>query len=154
MDEVIAKIIQGYPVGKRDLLIPLLQEIQAVAGHLSNDSLQEVSRHMKIPLNKIYGVATFYDQFRFKNKGTFHFRVCRGTACHVYRSSTFLLELEKLLHVKAGQTSKDGKYSLEIVNCLGACNSAPVMAINETYYTGITPANLPKIIVSLKEKAD
>ncbi len=154
MDEIIEKIIQGYPVGKRDLLIPLLQEIQTAAGHLSNDSLQEVSRHMKIPLNKIYGVATFYDQFRFKNKGKFHFRVCRGTACYIFRSSTFLTELEKLLHVKSGHTSKDGKYSLEVVNCLGACDSAPVMAINETFYIGITPAQLTKIVLSLKEKAD
>lgn len=153
MDEIVDRIIQSHSQGKKDQLIPLLQEIQSAKGHLSNESLQEVSRRLEIPINKIYGVATFYDQFRFRDKGRFHFRVCCGTACHVFRSSTFLAELEKLLHIKAGETGKDGKFSLEVVACLGACNKAPVLAINDTFYSDITPSSLPKIILSLKEKA-
>lgn len=154
MEEIISKIIDRYPSGKRDLLIPLLQDIQDQTGHLSNDSLQEVSRHMKIPLNKIYGVASFYDQFRFSDKGKYHFRICRGTACHVFRSSTYLEELEKQLHVKAGQTSRDGRFSIEVVNCLGACSNAPVIAMNDTFYSAIPPLELTRLIHSLKEKAD
>lgn len=150
MDDNIRKIINNCPPGKKDQLIPLLQDIQSAEGHLSPESIAEVSKHMNIPLNKVYGVATFYDQFRFRDRGKYHFRICSGTACHIYRSAGFLSELEKLLKVKSGQTSKDGRFSLEVVSCLGACNNAPVMAVNEKYYSAMPLSDLPVIISSLK----
>ena len=146
MEETLEKILRKYPSAKKDCLIPLLQDIQRESGHLSDASILEVSRYMNIPLNKIYGVATFYDQFRFGKKGMFHVQICRGTACHISHSSTFQAEIEKLLQVKAGQTTKDGKYSLEVVNCLGACGNAPLMVVNGTAYGNLTINSLQKIL--------
>jgi NADH-quinone oxidoreductase E subunit len=151
MEETIEKILRKYPAGKKDSLIPLLQDIQRESGHLSDSSILEVSRYMNIPLNKIYGVASFYDQFRFGNKGRYHIQICHGTACHLYRSSTFQSEIEKILQVKAGQTTKDGKFSLEVVNCLGACGNAPVMVMNGTAYGNLTLNRLQKIISRIKD---
>ena len=154
MDETIERILRKYPAGKKDSLIPLLQEIQREEGHLSDKSIVEVSRHMNIPLNKIYGVASFYDQFRFGKKGLIHVQICHGTSCHISRSSTFQSEIEKVLQVKAGQTTKDGKFSLEIVNCLGACANSPVMLVNGIAYGNLTPENLQKILSGIKDIKD
>jgi len=151
MEETFEKILRKYPPGKKEVLIPLLQEIQREAGYLSENSISDVSRYMNIPLNKIHGVATFYDQFRFFKKGRYHVRLCRGTACHVYRSATLLSEIEKILQVKAGQTTRDGKFSLEIVDCLGACGNAPVMIINDVAHGNLSAEKLNKILVKLIE---
>jgi NADH-quinone oxidoreductase subunit E len=151
MEETLERILKKYPSGKKDSLIPLLQEIQREAGHLSDSSINEVSRYMNIPLNKIYGVASFYDQFHFMKKGKFHVQICHGTACHIYRSSTFQAEIEKILQVKAGQTTKDGRFSLEVVNCLGACGNAPVMFVNDTPHSKLTMLRLQKILSRIKD---
>jgi NADH-quinone oxidoreductase E subunit len=151
MEEPIEKILKKYPAGKKDALIPLLQDIQQESGHLSDSSILEVSRHMNIPLNKIYGVASFYDQFRFGKKGRTHLQICQGTCCHINRSLVFQAEIEKSLQVKAGQTTRDGKYSLEVVNCLGACGNAPAMIVNGTPYGNLTTGTLQKILSRIKE---
>jgi len=150
MEETIERILKKYPAGKKETLISLLQDIQHEAGHLSDDTLHEVGRYLNIPLNKIYGVATFYDQFRFMKKGNWHVQICRGTACHFYRSSLFRAEIEKILQVRAGQTSKDGKFSLEVVNCLGACSNASVMIINGKPYGNLTMDHLQKILSGIQ----
>jgi len=151
MEETIDRILRKYPAGKKDSLIPLLQEIQRESGHLSDSSIAEVSRYMNIPLNKIYGVASFYDQFRFGKQGRYHVQICHGTTCHIYRSSAFQAEIEKILQVKAGQTTKDGKFSLEVVNCLGACGNAPVMLLNGIAHGNLTTGRLQKILSRIKE---
>ncbi|MCX6243829.1 MAG: NAD(P)H-dependent oxidoreductase subunit E [Bacteroidetes bacterium] len=153
MEETLDKILRKYSPGKKDALIPLLQEIQRETGHLSDGSIAEVSRHMNIPLNKIYGVATFYDQFRFGTKGRYHIQLCRGTTCHVYRSSVLLKDAERILQVKAGQTTRDGKFSLEIVNCLGACANAPVMMVNGKAYGDMTREKMGKVLMKVIEIA-
>ncbi|MGA3013286.1 MAG: NAD(P)H-dependent oxidoreductase subunit E [Bacteroidales bacterium] len=150
MVETIESILQKYPVGKKESLIPLLQEIQQEEGQLSDFTLNKVSRHMNIPLNKIYGVATFYDQFRFEKRGQYHIQICKGTACHLFNSSTFQSEIEKILQVKAGQTTKDGKYSLEIVNCLGACSNSPIISLNGVPYGNLSIERLQKILSKIK----
>jgi NADH-quinone oxidoreductase subunit E len=150
MEESIEKILRKYTAGRKDSLIPLLQEIQREEGHLSDVSIQEVSRYMNIPLNKIYGVATFYDQFRFGKKGRYHVQICHGTTCHFYRSLSFQAEIEKILHISAGHTTKDGKFSLEVVNCLGACSNAPVVLINGKAYGNLTIERLHKLLSGIK----
>ena len=150
MEELIEKIIQKYPFGRKDSLIPILQEIQREAGHLSDTSIQAVGKYMNIPLNKIYGIATFYDQFSFEKKGRYHIQICQGTGCHLKRSSLFLSEIEKTLQVKAGQTTKDGKISLEVVNCLGACCNGPVVSINGTFHGNLTIERLQKQLIKIK----
>ena len=147
-------IISKYPANKKDGLIPMLQELQEQHGHLSEEMLTEVGKYLNIPANKVYGVATFYDQFRFHPRGLYHIRVCKGTACHLFGAATYLDELQKQLKVKAGQVSKDRKFSLEISNCLGGCDAAPVIQVNEQFHAHVTAEDLTTIIQSLKEKTE
>lgn len=135
---------------KRDALIGLLQEIQEAEGYISKDAVLEVSRHLGIPSSKIYGVATFYNQFRFEPLGKYHFMVCRGTACHVKGSGSCLKTAEDMLGIKAGHTTKDGLFSLETVACMGACGLAPVISVNGEFHAGVTPDKLRKIIEDIK----
>jgi NADH-quinone oxidoreductase E subunit len=152
--ENLENIFSKYPVNKKDGLLPMLQEIQDQHGYLTDELLAAVGKYLNLPANKVYGVATFYDQFRFHPLGQYHIRVCKGTACHLLGTSTYLHEIEKQLKVKAGTISKDRKFSLEISNCQGACESAPVIHINENFYTHVTAADLERIIRSLKEKTE
>ena len=152
MKEIFEKILVRYPMNKKDRLLPILQELQKETGYLTDEMLTEVGDYLGMPVNKVFGVAAFYDQFRFKALGAFHIRICRGTACHLFGSTTYLSELEKQLKVKAGGTSRDKKFSLEIVNCMGACDSAPVLRVNDIFYPHVTPEGLNRIIQSLKEK--
>jgi NADH-quinone oxidoreductase subunit E len=98
-------------------------------------------------------VATFYNQFRFSPLGKYHIQVCRGTACHVLGSSTVLQELEKELKIKAGETTRDGLFSIEVVACIGACGLAPVVCINGEFYGKVTSASLKTIIEKLRKEA-
>ena len=149
--ENLETLLSKHPANKKDGLLPILQEIQTEHGFLTDELLAEVGRYINMPVNKVYGVAAFYDQFRFKPLGRFHIQLCRGTACHLHGSSTYLGELEKQLKVKAGGTSRDRRYSLELVNCMGACESSPVLRVNDTFYPHTTPEELTRIIRSLKE---
>jgi NADH-quinone oxidoreductase E subunit len=152
--ENLEKILSKYPSNKKDALLPILQEIQELEGYLTDELLAAVGKYVNLPSNKVYGVATFYDQFRFHPQGVHHLRICRGTACHLFGSSTYLEEIEKQLKVKSGQTSKDKKFSLEISNCMGACESAPIIQVNDSFYTNVTAVDLERIIRSLKEKTE
>ena len=147
-------IFSNYPDAGRDNLIPILQDVQHAEGYLSKDSIVEVSSYLNIPSSKIYGVATFYNQFRFQPNGKYHIQVCRGTACHVLGSATVLQELEKLLKVQAGSTTRDGLFSVEIVACIGACGLAPVVSINGEFFAKVTAASLTEIVESYKTKED
>ena len=138
MSEIIEKVISKYTNAGRDSLIPLLQEIQEETGYISEEAIVKIGKQLKLPTSKIYGVATFYNQFRFEPKGKYHIQICRGTACHVLGSSTVLEKLEKYLKVKAGQTTRDKVFSMEVVACLGACGLAPVVTINGEFYANAT----------------
>ena len=153
MSQTIDEIIRKYLNTQRDSLIPILQEIQEELGYLSEEAIIKVGEYLKLPSSKIYSVATFYDQFRFEPKGKFNIRICRGTACHVDGSEAVLREVERQLKISAGQTTRDGMFSIEVVNCIGACGIAPVIAINGDFYNKITPANIREIIQSCKEKS-
>lgn len=150
----IDDIIGQYPDAGRDSLIPLLQDVQARLGYLSRDAVVRVGRHLRLPASKIYGVATFYNQFRFQPQGQYHFQVCRGTACHVRGSAAVFDALKRELKIEAGQTTRDGLFSLEVVACIGACGLAPVIAVNGEFHTGVTTKQVEKIIKSYRAKAD
>jgi NADH-quinone oxidoreductase subunit E len=147
-----SEILNKYGEAGRDSLIPILQEIQDDEGWLSEKSLTEVGQHLNLPVSKIYGVATFYNQFRFQPKGKNHIQICRGTACHVLGSSNVQTELEKILKIKTDETTKDGLFSLEVVACIGACGLAPVISINGKFYAKVTAESVKEIIESYKSE--
>jgi NADH-quinone oxidoreductase E subunit len=153
MEKEITKILEQHPNEKRDSLIPILQEIQEEIGYLSESSVVAVGKHLHLPTSKIYGVATFYNQFRFEPVGKYHVQVCRGTACHVLGSATVLQEIEKNLKIKAGQTTKDGMFSIEVVACIGACGLAPVININGNFHAKVDQNTLKDIIESYRTHA-
>jgi NADH-quinone oxidoreductase subunit E len=113
----------------------------------------EVGRHLKLPISKIYGVATFYNQFTFQPRGRFHIQVCRGTACHVKGSAKVLDVVQRELGVKAGQTTRDGVFSLEVVACIGACGLAPTMNIDGEIHAGMSPDKVKHVLNSYRSKA-
>ena len=148
----IEPIVNKYPAGRRDALIPLLQEVQETHGYLSRDAVVRIGRHLRLPASKVYGVATFYNQFRFQPLGRYHVQVCRGTACHVKGSLPTLHAIQRTLGITPGQTTRDGQFSLEVVACLGACGLAPVMAVNGEFYAGATSDRVGRILKGFKRE--
>jgi NADH-quinone oxidoreductase E subunit len=147
----VDSVLKKHPRAGRDALIPILQEVQERQGYLSREAVTQISKHLNLPATKIFGVATFYNQFRFQPKGKYHFTVCRGTACHVKGSNRVLEMAQKLLKLKPGQTSRDRLFSLETVACMGACGLSPVMNLNGEFYAKVTPQKLLKIIQECRE---
>lgn len=154
MEKSVETILSEHANAERDSLIPILQEIQETVGFLSEESIIKVGKHLNLPTSKIFGVATFYNQFRFEPKGRFHIQICRGTACHVLGSATVLDELQKILKIKAGQTSKDGLFSIEVVACIGACGLAPVICVNGEFHAKVNSNSIKEIIENYKKQAE
>lgn len=141
LDEVIIKYQD-----ENGPLIPILQEAQEVYGYLPADVLKHISKGTRIPLAKIYGVVTFYSQFRLAPVGRNLINVCLGTACHVRGGAKVLDMIEKSTKIKDGETSEDRRYTLEIVACIGACGLAPVMSINGQVYGRLEPESVAEIL--------
>lgn len=152
MNTHVEKIFRDMPGLRQDALIPVLQKIQETEGYLSEVSIREVSEKMRIPASKIYGVATFYNQFRFEPLGRYHIQLCRGTACHVLGSANVQEELEKILRIRPGQTTRDGLFSLEVVACIGACGLAPVICVNGEFHAKVTRQSLKDIIEEYRNR--
>jgi iron-hydrogenase subunit gamma len=150
----LENIICHYPKARRDSLIPLLQEIQQHHGYLSRDAVAMVGRHLNLSSSKIYGVATFYNQFRFQPLGKFHIQLCRGTACHVKGSAGLLDTAMRTLKIEPGQTTRDGFFSLEVVACIGACGLAPVISVNGEFYAKVTTGKMRKLLNTLRRQAE
>jgi len=141
----IADIVAKYPANPGSL-IPILQDVQERFGYLPEDSLEELERLSTISVNEIYGVATFYTQFRFTPPGEHTIHVCQGTACHVRGGFDVLRETEMRLGVSAGQTTEDGKFDLQRVACLGCCALAPVVSVDGTVHAGVSTKQIPSIL--------
>jgi len=127
-------------------LIPILQDLQDVYGYLPEKELLKVSTHSSLPMARIYGVATFYNQFRLQPLGKYVIRVCRGTACHVKGSFSILTTLENELGIKAGQTTRDLMFSIQTVACIGACSIAPVISVNDEAFGKLDSKKLKKLL--------
>lgn len=151
-NEEITQIIGKYPDAKRENLIPLLQEIQENQGYISRDAVKTIGKHLHLATSKIFGVATFYNQFRFNAPGKYHIQVCRGTACHVKGSVNVLDALVRELKIKPGETTRDGLFSIEVVACLGACGLAPLISINGEFYANMDNKKLKKILKLYKNE--
>lgn len=152
MESNLKHIFEKYPNKQREDTITILQNIQNDFGYLSEEHIIAVSRYLNISVNKIYGVATFYDNLRFAPKGKYHIRICNGTACHVGGASVLLKELIKHLEIEPGETDKDGFFSLEAVSCIGACGLAPVIEVNGEYHANVGLYDIKKILDIYREK--
>jgi len=142
-------LIEKY-THKKGNLIPLLQGTQEIYGYLPYDAFHRIAQATGIPLNEMYGVATFYTQFRLHPVGKHIIKVCHGTACHVQDAGTITDALQDALKVEDGETTEDGLFTLESVACLGCCSLAPVMMIDDNTYGKLTGKKAVKIVKELK----
>jgi NADH:ubiquinone oxidoreductase subunit E len=120
--------------GEEGDLIPLLQRIHEKFGYIPEEAIKQMSRFLKISENQIFGVASFYSQFKFVEPGKCTIKVCMGTACHVRGSQSILEEFKRWLHIEPGQTTDDKLFTLETVNCLGACALGPIVVFDRDYH--------------------
>ncbi len=150
----IQSVLARHPDATEDQLITLLQEVQDACGYLSRDAILSIGRHIDVPASKIYGVATFYNQFRFYPLGRVHIQVCRGTACHVKGSKAVLDELKKQLGIPVGQTTPDGVFSYEELACIGACGLAPAIMVNGELRAKVSPDAIPALLKEYREKVE
>ena len=127
-------------------LIQILQDIQTEYSYLPKEALEHVSQRLNIPMVQIFGVATFFKAFSLKPKGKNQIHVCMGTACHVRGAKNVLENLERELGIKAGDTTDDGEYTLETVNCVGACALGPVVVNNEKHHGQMTPIKVESLL--------
>jgi len=146
----IKKILANYSTVED--LIPAMQAIQKEFGYLSEENLILLAKKVNVPLTQISGVATFYNWFKLKPIGKYHISLCRGTACHVHNSLQLLQFIEKKLKIKSGELTDDKVFSLECVNCIGACAKAPAMMINEVVYGELTEKKIEEILDQLAAK--
>ncbi|MBP1734081.1 MAG: dehydrogenase subunit [Deltaproteobacteria bacterium] len=137
MPEPIESILAKHS-RKQDELIPILQDVQKEYGYISPESVKNISRYLRITENQIYGVSSFYAQFRFTVPGRHGVKVCLGTACHVRGGATLLEMLERGLGISCGQTTADKRFDLERVACLGCCALSPVVQIDKEIYSRMT----------------
>ena len=145
MSEVAIETIFSEFQGKQEEIIPILQKIQQIYSYLPENSMSEIARFVHVPESQVYGVATFYAQFRFTPRGKKHCMVCRGTACHVNGAPRILEEMEEALGIKEGETTEDLEYSLETVACIGACSLAPAVMVNDTVEANLDPKKVRKL---------
>ena len=141
VDEVLASY-----TGEKAELIPILQQVQQVIGYLPEEAMSRIADFVDVPECTVFGVATFYAQFKFVPLGRNIIKVCRGTGCYVKGAPRILDELEKLLGIKDGETTPNLEYTLETVACFGSCALAPVMVVNDRVYGRVTPDKVKEIL--------
>jgi NADH-quinone oxidoreductase subunit E len=145
----IQDLLSSYPKGP-EILIPLLQKIQETLGFLPREAMEKVAVHLGIPESEVYGVATFYNQFRFNPPGKHPVKVCVGTACHVKGASVILECWERRLNIKVGQTTPDREFSLERVACVGCCALAPVAMVGEKVHGHMAPTKVDGLLLAFQ----
>ena len=138
--------------GEGGALIPLLQKFQTEDGFLSRERIEEIHRRTGVPLSGIFGVATFYAQFRLRPVGRNVIKVCHGTACHVANANGISKALEDRLKIADGETTPDREFTLETVACLGCCSLAPVLMINQDTHGNLKPADLARVLKPYRER--
>ncbi len=143
-EELLAVIAQLKD--SKGALMPIMQKAQDIYGYLPYEVQKMISDEMEVPLEKIYGVASFYSMFNLYPKGKYQISVCLGTACYVKGAGEIYEKLQELLGIEDGQCTPDGKFSLDACRCIGACGLAPVMTINEDVYGRLTTDDLEGIL--------
>lgn len=147
----IEEILTQFPQIKRNALIPMLQAVQDEFGYISEHAITRIGAHLSLPTSKVYGLATFYNQFSFSPRGYYHVVLCNGSSCHMSGAEDLIKELGKLLDIRDGETTHDGLFSLEVQSCIGACGQSPVLSVNGHYHSGISVKELREIINQYRE---
>jgi len=148
LPERLSQLLVPYK-GQKGASIPILQKVQEEFGYLPEETISEIAKFLGLSQNEIYGIATFYAQFRFERPGEHTIKVCQGTACHVRGSHRILEEVEDELGIQPGETTKEYKFSLERVACVGCCALAPVMLVDNVVHAKMTIAEAKKILNSM-----
>lgn len=143
--ERVATIASKYN-GNHDSLISILQDIQSEYNYLPEDAVRAVAGQLELPLIQVYSVATFFKAFSLKPRGEHIVNVCLGTACHVRGAPAVLDEVERELGVKPGETTEDMRFTLETVNCLGACALGPILVLDGKYHGQMSPGKVKKVL--------
>jgi NADH-quinone oxidoreductase subunit E len=141
--------LEGLDKDKKGL-IPILQNIQDRHGYIAPETIRMVARHLEIPASDVFGVATFYNQFRFNPPGRNPIKVCLGTACHVKAGDIILENFERKLDISEGETTEDREFSIERVACVGCCALAPVAVIGNTVHGSMAPSKVEGLILRIK----
>lgn len=151
--ESMLDILDKYH-GDSTALISILNEIQKKYGYLPMSALEEVSKNLRISLAKIYGVVTFYSQFKLDKPGKYNIKSCHGTACYVKNAGMITNTLKFDYEIEPGKTTKDGLFSMEHVSCVGACALAPVVEINDEIHGEMTSKKMRRVVKKLKREAE
>ena len=150
----IDDILSRYREGSHESLIPILQDVQEEEGYLTESAIVRIGSFLRMSPTKIYGLATFYDRFRFIPAGRVHMRICNGTTCFINGSAAVVTAVRETLGIEPGQTTRDGRFSYELTPCQGGCNEGPVICIGENYHTRVRPEDVPELIAKLKSLSD
>jgi len=138
------KILEKFPAGDSGILVHALQDVQAEFNYLPADAVKMVAGHLEVPASKAYSVATFYKAFSLKPRGDTILKCCMGTTCHIKGAPVVVEDIREGLGIGPGETTSDMKYTLEVVNCVGACALAPVVIANDKYIANIKPGTIIK----------
>ncbi len=150
----IESILKRYRSGSHDCLIPILQEVQAAEGFLPEEAVVRIGGFLGMSTTKIYGLATFYDQFRFVPYGKVHLRICNGTTCFINGSAPVISAVRESFGIEPGQTTRDGRFSYELTSCMSGCNEGPVIKVGDVYHTHMRAEDIPELIRKLKTLAE
>jgi NADH-quinone oxidoreductase subunit E len=145
LKEKVGQVLEKYQRDK-SALIDILHDTQSDIGYLPREALEEIHAGLDVPLSRIYSVATFFKAFSLKPRGRHVINVCMGTACHVRGSDKVLAQMEKALGIKTGGNTKDLRFTLETVNCVGACALGPMVIIGEDYHGEMTPEKVSEVL--------
>ena len=145
----ITDIIKAHGTG-REFLLPILNDINLKYGHISEHALVEVSKHMNLPIGEIHGVMSFYSYLNHEKLGKYVIRLCKTISCDMANKDLIVKSLERELGIKFGETTADGQFSLEYTNCIGLCDQAPAMLINDNAYGTLNPERIYEIIEAYK----
>ena len=153
LEEKVAQILDDYRQEK-GMLVSILQDIQGVCNYVPREAIEQVSKGLDVPLAQVYSVTTFFKSFNLKPRGRHIINVCLGTACHVRGGVRVLERIEQELGIKAGETSEDLRFTLETVNCLGACALGPIMVVDGEYHGQMNPAKVEKVLKQQKRNPE
>jgi NADH-quinone oxidoreductase subunit E len=153
IEKDMTEIIKTYPTEQRYILA-MMQDVQGKFNYLPRRGLEMIAEYTGVPFSRIYSMATFYKAFSLIPKGRINFKVCDGTACHIKGSAIIIDQIYKYLGIKPGETTVDGEFSVETINCLGACALAPVVVANGKVHPKVTSSGIINIIKSYGGAAD